>query len=50
MRLRHAMSLALDRDELNEVYLLALGRPTRGHHPLHRALLPARAAMAVGRA
>ena len=28
VRFRRAMSLALDRDELNEVYFLGLGRPT----------------------
>ena len=28
LRFRRAMSLALDRDELNEVYFLGLGRPS----------------------
>ena len=43
MRLRRAMSLALDRDELSEVYFLGLGQPTAATvHSTARFYLPVR--------
>ena len=50
VRFRRAMSLPLDRDELNEVYFLGLGRPTAATIHSTAPLLQPAVAVAVGRA